>query len=88
MAARIWNFVNQAGDTLVEVLSVRRARTFPVTRMSQALTGIVMETYLQQEVMKVMPGSGQQLEIKPLVQFYVKNLSVGHREPELIFTEN
>ena len=56
--------------------------------MSQALTGIVMETYLQQKIMTVMPGSGQQLEIKPLVQFYVKNLSVGHREPELIFTEN
>ena len=29
--------------------------------MSQALTGIVMETYLQQEVLTVMPGSGQQV---------------------------
>ena len=47
-----------------------------------------METYLQQKIMRVMPGSGQQLEIKPLVQFYVKNLSVGYLEPELIFTEN
>ena len=49
--------------------------------MSQALTGIVMETYLQQEIMKVMQGSGQQLEIKPLVLRWTGKLSSEMQQP-------
>ena len=39
-----------------------------------------MEIYLQQEVMTIMAGSGQQLEIKPLVLEWTGQLSSGMQQ--------